>query len=501
MIGRGLEVLDEPSLEFRYGQMLTDPRDGLSLFGPYDGDAPGHPASVSYGLVGTQDGIELFLKWSEAMVLPRVEAPRDRHRLWPPYPGFEVAFGSTWQTQPVWKHTIDGESLLDVARRHDPYERCYSVVDHYLEAFSVLEKLDQHVPLMVCVVPEQVYQTCRPQSRVTQPTGERVSRRRREQRRRGQSEMFSRFQPEQYELSPDFRRQLKARVMAHNTPVQIVRESALRLNDDNPIGMRQLTPMSDRMWNLGSAMYYKGGGKPWKLGTAREGVCYVGLAFRKADHESPETAVCAAQMFLDDGDGVVFLGNYGPWYSPERRQFHLSGEAAHDLLKGALDTYAQLHGKTLSEVFLHSRSEISDEEFEGYRTAVPAGCQVVGVRVRTDRNGVRLFRPGKNWPVLRGSFWQHSSTRGYLFASGFKPRLGTYDGWETPAPLQIDVQHGEADVLKVARDIMGLSKLNYNACNSGESQPVTVKFSDAVGEILVSNPKVTDRQPTFKFYI
>ena len=171
MIGRGLEVLDEPSLEFRYGQMLTDPRDGLSLFGPYDGDASGHPASVSYGLVGTPDGIELFLKWSEAMVLPRVEAPRDRHRLWPPYPGFEVAFGSTWQTQPVWKHTIDREALLDVARRHDPYERCYSVVDHYLEAFSVLEKLDQHVPLMVCVVPEQVYQTCRPQSRVTQPRG------------------------------------------------------------------------------------------------------------------------------------------------------------------------------------------------------------------------------------------------------------------------------------------------------------------------------------------
>ena len=289
--------------------------------------------------------------------------------------------------------------------------------------------------------------------------------------------------------------------MAHNTPVQIIRESALRLSDENPIGMRQLTPMSDRMWNLGSAMYYKGGGKPWKLGTAREGVCYVGLAFRRADHESPETAVCAAQMFLDDGDGVVFLGNYGPWYSPERRQFHLSTEAAHDLLKGALDTYAQLHGRTLSEVFLHSRSEISDEEFEGYRTAAPAGCQVIGVRVRTDRNGVRLFRPGKDWPVLRGSFWQYSSTRGYLFASGFKPRLGTYDGWETPAPLQIDVQHGEADVSNVARDIMGLSKLNYNACNSGESQPVTVKFSDAVGEILVSNPKVTNRQPTFKFYI
>ena len=496
-----LEVLDEPELEFRYGQRLTDPRDGLSLFGPFDADAPGHPASLSYGIVGTPEGIELFSKWSEAMVQPRAEAPGDRHRLWPPYPGFEVAFGSTWQTRPVWKHALDKEALLDVAHRYDPYERCYSVVDLYLGAFSVLEKLDQQVPLMVCVVPEEVYQTCRPQSRVSQSTGEKVTKRRRKQRRLGQSEMFSSFQPEQYDLSPDFRRQLKARVMARNTPIQIIRESALRLNDENPIGARQLTPMSDRMWNLGSAMYYKGGGKPWKLATARNGVCYVGLAFRRAGHDSPETAVCAAQMFLDDGDGVVFLGNYGPWYSPEKKQFRLSTEAAHDLLKGALDTYSQLHGKTLSEVFLHSRSEISDEEFEGYRSAAPAGATVTGIRVRTDRNGVRLFRPGMDWPVLRGSFWRYSPSRGYLFASGFKPRLGTYDGWETPAPLQIDIQHGEVDLADVAQDILRLTKLNYNACNSGEAQPVTVKFSDAVGEILVSNPTVTERQPTFKFYI
>jgi hypothetical protein len=30
---------------------------------------------------------------------------------------------------------------------------------------------------------------------------------------------------------------------------------------------------------------------------------------------------------------------------------------------------------------------------------------------------------------------------------------------------------------------------------------VTVKFSDNVGEILISNPTVTDRRPNFKYYI
>ena len=67
----------------------------------------------------------------------------------------------------------------------------------------------------------------------------------------------------------------------------------------------------------------------------------------------------------------------------------------------------------------------------------------------------------------------------------YAPRLGTYDGWETPVPLRIDIQHGEASIEQVARDILGLTKLNYNACKLGESRPVTVGFSDAVGEILI----------------
>jgi hypothetical protein len=104
-------------------------------------------------------------------------------------------------------------------------------------------------------------------------------------------------------------------------------------------------------------------------------------------------------------------------------------------------------------------------------------------------------------PVLRGTFWQVNERSGYLFGSGFKPRLCTYDGWETPVPLRIDVQYGDAPIETVARDILGLTKLNYNACRLGEAQPVTVGFSDAVGEILVLNPTVTERRANFKFYI
>ena len=401
-----VNVLSEPNLEFRYGQQVSNPHDGLSLFGPYDADLPGHPNSLSYGVVGTARGIELFSAWSESMTSAHVDAPNDRYQLWPPYPGFQAAFASDWSVNPVWTHELNESVLSEVARRHDAYNRVYSVVNEYLSAFADVQKLDEHIGVMVCVVPDYIYETCRIESRVRVPTGEPVSQKRIRLRRMGQLELLSSYDKEQYELSLDFRRQIKARSMAYHVPVQIIRESTLRPNDDIQFGQRQLTPLSNRMWNLGSALYYKGGGKPWKLSAARDGVCYVGLAFRRAKNRdnTDETAVCAAQMFLNDGDGIVFLGNYGPWYSPRDKQFHLNREAAHDLLKGALDTYEQMHGKVLTEVFLHSRSEISIEEFAGYQSAVPKGTKVVGIRVRPDRSGVRLYRPGKPWPVLRAPF-------------------------------------------------------------------------------------------------
>jgi argonaute-like protein implicated in RNA metabolism and viral defense len=72
---------------------------------------------------------------------------------------------------------------------------------------------------------------------------------------------------------------------------------------------------------------------------------------------------------------------------------------------------------------------------------------------------------------------------------------------ETPVPVDIRIQHGKAEVQRVARDVLGLTKLNYNACKPGESKPVTIKFSEVVGEILVANPGLKAPEAKFKFYL
>jgi hypothetical protein len=492
-------LLEEPRLEFRHGQFLEDPHDGLSLFGPYGIEVSSHPKNLTIGVIGTPEGIQDFNQWckvARGAVYPGDDL--DPH-LWPVFPGFEAAFCSDLPREAAWSCELDLEKLKRESMQKDPNKRAAAVVEEYLAAIKKTEKMEEPFGVLVCVVPDFVWKNCRPESFVPGAIGEAVSKKERELRAGGQPDLFDTYDPEIYAYSVDFRRQLKARSMEYGVPIQIIRES--RLEVDPTKRPRFQSPPSDVAWNLLTTMYYKSGGKPWRLAGAREGVCYIGIVFRRTDPiVANRTACCAGLMFLDSGDGVVFLGDYGPWYSPEKKQFHLSPTSAKQLLAGTLKTYEELEGKSLKEIFLHSRSSISRDEYEGYKSACPSGVKLVGIRVQKDFRGLRLFREGTR-PVLRGTLLKAGPKLGYLWASGFIPRLRTYPGWETPVPLRIDIQHGEADIEQVALDISALTKLNYNACRFGDSEPVTIGFSDAVGEILVSNPTVTKRNPRFKFYI
>ena len=61
-----------------------------------------------------------------------------------------------------------------------------------------------------------------------------------------------------------------------------------------------------------------------------------------------------------------------------------------------------------------------------------------------------------------------SFRKAYLWAKGFIPRIKTQVGLEFPSPLEIIIAKGDEDVEVECRDILSLTKLNYNACIYGE---------------------------------
>lgn len=500
-MNKDLVVLDEPLIEFNHSQQLADPHIGLSLFGPYDAGDPAQPRRMSYALIGTENALLKFHQWSEEVMTGRTISFEKDNNLWPTFPGFEAAMHCEWPVIPSKEMSIDENKVLYHSNLNDPYQRTSNVVSDYVEGLAKLNLRDEHYGVVICIIPDEVWRNCRPKSVPVRAFGYRPSKTEIKRRILGQRSILQNdWDPEDYQYSLDFRRQIKARSLQFDMPIQIIRESTLTIGPSDDVTKRKLTPISDRAWNLSTTLYYKGGGKPWRLARAREGVCYIGISFKKTEiGEKSVTACCAAQMFLDSGDGVVFLGEKGPWYSPENKQFHLTYESAKNLLTGVLKKYNDLEGKELKEIFLHSRSEISSDEFEGYREACPHGVKLVGIRVRHDNN-IRLYRKG-HFPVLRGTFWKLNDREAYLWTTGFKADLRTYDGSQVPIPLHITLMYGDGDLEQISKDIFGLTKLNYNSCKIGTSSPVTILFSDSVGEILISNPKVKNQSPKFKFYI
>jgi hypothetical protein len=74
-------------------------------------------------------------------------------------------------------------------------------------------------------------------------------------------------------------------------------------------------------------------------------------------------------------------------------------------------------------------------------------------------------------------------------------------GPETPNPIMVRVQRGVCDLRVVLSDVMGLTKINFNSCLFNDRMPVTIRFANEVGDVLISAPMDGEPRLPFKYYI
>lgn len=505
----------EPLLEFGYGQQLVYPRDGLYLFGPI-GDV-GQLRSIRYGAIGTPDGIRRFKLWSASIRKfidipvpgPRSRAVEPQHI---PFPGFEEAFRAEW---PLIPHSVLADvdptqldRVLKIANRH---EAIRSAVDIFVKRLiDENNRIENPPDVWFVVIPEIVYELGRPLSKVKKSDRVRgtitTTKKRAQELDPNAPSLFGidEFESQVYKYATHFRRQLKARLLKDQIVTQIVRETTLTPEEfrrDNGMPIRRLEDRATVAWKLSTGTYYKAGGRPWQLAGVRPGVCYVGLVYKRSElTTNPKHSCCAAQMFLTNGDGVVFRGALGPWFHTDTKQFHLDKEAAKNLIAMVINEYERIHNRAPQELFIHAKAAFTREEWDGFVTACPANTRLVGVQIVDARDDLKLFRPGE-YPVVRGTAMYVSDRRAYLWTSGYAPRLDTYMGPETPNPISVRVLHGDCDLDTVLNDVLGLTKINFNSCLHNDRLPVTIRFANAVGDVLVAAPMDGDPKLPFKFYI
>lgn len=484
-----LTHVSEPLLSFGFGQTAEHPKDGLFLFGPPASNQ--NPARMDVGVIGTPLGIARYEHWVKALssTIPAPDKGKEENKMM--WPGFQAAFGVPWPIKPFATCTIDGQELSRRIRIEDRHEAIFEAVKVYAEALrKYLREEDARPHLWFAVVPEDVFKYGRPKSfvpRDQRETASAIGKRAAKSILNGGSMFMEEVEAAAiYEYELNFHNQLKARLLDTDQVIQVVRETTLAPDEFEDGARRSLQDPASVAWNLSTTSFYKAGGRPWKLAGIREGVCYVGLVFKRIENaKGRDNACCGAQMFLSTGEGVVFKGAVGPWYSETDGTFHLDKVRAAELMQLVVNAYEEMHGRPPSELFIHGQTWFEANEWTGFSSTVPDDTKLVGIRIRR-QSEVKLFRFGKK-PVLRGTAMIAASNRmAYLWTVGFIPRLDTYPGREVPNPLTIDIVKGDADIEQVLLDLMALTKLNFNSAGFSDGLPVTLRFADLVGEILTA---------------
>jgi hypothetical protein len=511
---RSLQVihLPEPSLEFGARQTTAHPKDGLFLYGPHN--KPKKAKEIRLGVVGTRDGIKFFRAWA-AQIKRRIEVPppgktekKDRLHL-ANFPGIEEAFGIWFNENELAACALEYKAIDAASRILNLHEAVAKVVKLYVDRIRRhISNEERAIDIWVLIVPEIVFQRCKPNAKrlgLPMEKGDFGKKQRKRSDLPLLDELVDHESEEIFEDAPDFHRQVKAACLTL-TPTQILRETTLAPDAFlNKAGYpsRRTQDRATIAWNIATGLYYKTQPMPpWKLSGVRPGVCYVGLVYKKLPNDPNDHVCCAAQMFLSEGDGVVFRGANGPWKTGDD-EYHLQPPAAKELLAKVLETYAEKHGGPPKELFIHGRTTFDDDEWHAFEAAAPSGANVVGVRIKTTHGENKLFRDG-DYPVLRGTALILDNRNADLWTTGYVPQLDTYIGPETPNPLFVTMLRSKLAMpamKTVLRDLMGLTKINYNSCNFNDGLPVTVRFASMVGDVLtMGSAKGADRQP-FKFYV
>ena len=455
-----LEHLPEPRLLFARGSHVC-PRRGISEYGVYDQAQETRRKTIHIGGIGSPNCVELLGKWVRRCSTA-IEASSDvkQPNLRLPFCGFSTdsGFGADLIFSSDLSRNLKNSELKELLAIKDRSERVSKAIDYYYEHIKFLSQ-NRHVDVIVCVIPESLYEVI---STDEQP---------------GKDTLEDDEQPRYEELN--FRRALKAKGMQHGKPLQLIRQASL----DERIASGQQDDAT-KAWNFCTALYYKSGPTiPWKLeqDSARVTSCAVGISFYQSrDRQTLRTSL--AQIFDELGNGLILRGTPVEIDKKDRVP-HLSAQQAYDLLTAALKEYRIALRTFPARVVIHKSSNYSEAEIEGLELAArDMNIDAVDLVTIMDSN-LRLYRDG-NYPPFRGTFAQLDGNRHLLYTRGSVWYYQTYPGLYVPQPIELRIVQSEESPTFIAKEVLGLTKMNWNNTQFDGKYPVTLGCSRKVGEIM-----------------
>jgi hypothetical protein len=454
--------LPEPELEFGFAGRHQEQRSGIVFNGPADVAWEERKTELRIGLVGPGALIEELATWLKEAA--KGVAAKNSHfeHLFPAFPGCSPSTG--FMTKVVLpadaRRALTRARLRPIEDQIDDVAKIATAVEICSEeVINVHRRADADV--VIVIRPDGV------------PAGV----------------------PEDAATGADFHDLLKARLITSSRPIQIIRPATWR-------GGKGVEDQATVAWNLFTALYYKGGGKPWRLtrSFSTHTRCFVGVSFTQSD-QADELLTSVAQVFNEVGDGVVVRGALAR-RSEHDRQPHLSRADAAALLQKALTRYRDEHRTLPAAVTVHKTSSFDEDEQLGFADAATEAVLAEHELIWVSRSeNAMLVRGTEYHPPLRGTLMSLSESEHALFTHGSVPYYKTYPGLYVPRALGVRPCLTERSIEQIATEILALTKLNWNRARLDGKKPITLLTAERVGEILRHVPDSVEPAPTYAHYM
>jgi len=256
-------------------------------------------------------------------------------------------------------------------------------------------------------------------------------------------------------------------------------------------------------WNFATAAYYKGTGIPWKLADLDETTCLVGISFyEEMDEEGSSMRASMAHVYVRSAESQIIRGKPFRWDSKDpNRQPTLELDQAKELLRDVIELFYRQKKETPARVVVHKSSPFTEAEVSGFDEAAGKIELLDYVHILA-HDSIRFSHEGFDYPPVRGTLIGGERSPLILYTVGFVPSLRTYQGGTAPSPLLLELERNDTGRVQVGKDIMSLTKMDWNSTDFCQRQPVTTSVSKKVGHILAEmKARRTEPPQPYRYYM
>lgn len=281
----------------------------------------------------------------------------------------------------------------------------------------------------------------------------------------------------------DFHNYLKTIGFKYHIPTQLILPNTLEFNPGQGHDPATLA------WNFSVSLYYKFSETPWKLADLNPETIHVGISFYNdiTPNENIVMRAALAQVYMRNADAQIVRGLNIPLENEEQsKNTNLTPEQATDILNKSIDVFKRTHHNQLpTRIVVHKTSPYSSDELDGFKIS----CEGIPIQDYLHVQSYPSIRviTDSDYPISRGSVFPAINQQIKIFdifTTGYIPALATYPGSQIPRPIRVYCDECASNIDILAKDMMNLTKLDWNSTDLAKRLPTTISVSKKVGKIL-----------------